>query len=123
MERTESEFRKLLDEARFSLNSVIPLKASRSRRRLSVPGKVIRVYRKPRAKWAIRAVVGAGIGAVVGVILTSTAGERSRNEGQDVPSRTCIVGGAGIGAGIGGPDLRGLSDPIPAFCSSVKKVA
>jgi hypothetical protein len=34
-----------------------------------VPGKVIRVYRKPRAKWAIRAVVGAGIGAVVGVIL------------------------------------------------------
>ena len=59
------------------------------------------MYRKPRAKRAVRAVVGAGIGAVAGAILTSTAGQRFRNEGQDVPSGAWIVGCSGIGAGIG----------------------
>ena len=57
--------------------------------------KVIRVYRKPRVKRVFRAAVGTGIVAVVGAILTSTAGERFRNEGQDVPSGTWSVGGAG----------------------------
>src|SRR5581483_1098979 len=62
---------------------------------------VIRVYRKPRANRKIRAAVGAAIGAVAGAILSATAGERFRNEGQDVSAAAWIGGGAAIGAGIG----------------------
>ena len=57
--------------------------------------KVIRMYRAPSAKRAIRAVCRSGIGAVAGA--TSTAGQRFRNEGLDVPSGTWIVGGASWG--------------------------
>jgi hypothetical protein len=62
---------------------------------------VIRVYRKPRANRTVRAILGAAIGAVAGAILTATAGERFRNEGQDVAAGAWIGGGAAIGAGVG----------------------
>ncbi len=62
---------------------------------------VVRVYRRPRASRGIRALIGAAIGAVVGIVLTATVGDRFRNEGQDVPAGIWIAGGAGLGAGIG----------------------
>jgi hypothetical protein len=62
---------------------------------------VVRVYRRPRAGRGIRALIGTAIGAVVGIVLTATVGDRYRNEGQDVPAGIWIAGGAGIGAGIG----------------------
>lgn len=62
---------------------------------------VARVYRRPRASRGIRALIGCAIGAVSGIVLTGTLGDRFRNEGQDVPAGLWIAGGAGIGAGIG----------------------
>ncbi|MGA7238319.1 MAG: hypothetical protein WBY44_21725 [Bryobacteraceae bacterium] len=62
---------------------------------------VVRVYCHPRAGRGIRALIGAAIGAVAGIILTATVGDRFRKEGQDVPAGLWIAGGAGIGAGIG----------------------
>lgn len=74
----------------------------RTDREITVPHEnVIRVYRKPRANRTVRAAVGAAIGAVAGAIFSKTAGERFRNEGQDVPAAGWIGGGAGIGAGVG----------------------
>lgn len=63
--------------------------------------KVVRVYRRPRARRTIRMVAGAAIGAVAGAIFNGTAGTRFRNEGLDVPEGPVIAIGAGIGAGIG----------------------
>jgi hypothetical protein len=62
---------------------------------------VVRVYRRPRLNRTKRALIGAAIGVVAGVLLTKTAGDRFRNEGQDVPAASWIGGAAGIGAGIG----------------------
>ena len=62
---------------------------------------VIRVYRKPRANRLLRVAIGAAIGVAAGAILSGTAGERFRNEGQDVPAAAWIGGGAGMGAGVG----------------------
>jgi len=62
---------------------------------------VVRVYRRPRTHRAIRALIGGGVGVLAGALLTGTAGDRFRNEGQDVPAAAWIAGGAGLGAGIG----------------------
>ena len=62
---------------------------------------VVRVYRRPRTRRALRALIGGAIGVVAGAVLTNTAGDRFRNEGQDVPAGAWIAGAAGIGAGIG----------------------
>jgi hypothetical protein len=62
---------------------------------------VVRVYRRPRTARGIRALIGCAIGAVAGIILTGTVGERFRNEGRDIPAGIWIASGAGIGAGIG----------------------
>jgi hypothetical protein len=63
--------------------------------------EVVRVYRRPRVNRPIRAAVGAAIGAAGGAILSSTAGTRFRNEGQDISDAAFIGGGVGIGAAIG----------------------
>lgn len=63
--------------------------------------RVVRVYRRPRTKRSLRAVIGGAIGAAAGGVLTGTAGERFRNEGQDVPAGAWIGGGVAVGAGIG----------------------
>lgn len=62
---------------------------------------VIRVYRRPRTRRGLRAVIGAAIGVAAGAVLTRTAGDRFRNEGQNVTAGVWIAGAAGIGAGIG----------------------
>ena len=62
---------------------------------------VVRVYRRPRTKRTIRALIGGAIGALAGVLLTRTVGDRFRNEGRDVLAVAWITGAAGIGAGIG----------------------
>ncbi len=62
---------------------------------------VVRVYRRPRAGRGIRALIGAAIGAIAGIVLTATVGDRFRNEGRDAPAGLWIGGGAGLGAGIG----------------------
>ena len=62
---------------------------------------VVRVYRRPRTHRKIRALIGGAVGALAGALLTSTAGDRFRNEGQDVPAGLWIAGASGIGAGIG----------------------
>jgi hypothetical protein len=62
---------------------------------------VVRVYRRPRATRGIRALIGGAIGAIAGIVLTGTVGERFRNEGLDVPAGAWIAGGAAISAGIG----------------------
>ena len=61
--------------------------------------QVVRVYKRPRltrSKWAL---VGAGLGLIVGAIINATAGQRFRNEGGDITAGA-LLGGAGIGAGI-----------------------
>lgn len=71
-------------------------------REITVPKEnVVRVYRRPRTRRTIRALVGAAIGVIAGAILTGTVGDRFRNEGQNVPAGAWVAGGAGIGAGIG----------------------
>jgi hypothetical protein len=62
---------------------------------------VVSVYRRPRTRRTLRAVVGAAIGAGVGVLLSRTVGDRFRNEGQEVPSGAWIGGSSAIGAGVG----------------------
>jgi len=62
---------------------------------------VVRVYRRPHLRRGWRAVLGAAIGVAAGAILSSTVGDRYRNEGQDVPTAGWVLGGAAIGAGIG----------------------
>jgi len=62
---------------------------------------VVRVYRPSPKRRLNRVIIGAAIGVAAGAILAATAGDRFRNEGQDVNSAVWIAGGAGIGAGIG----------------------
>jgi hypothetical protein len=69
---------------------------------IAVPKEnVVRVYRRPRTSRRIRALIGCAIGAVAGIVLNGTVGERFRNEGHDTSAGIWIAGGAGIGAGIG----------------------
>ncbi len=63
--------------------------------------RVVRVYRQARTRRSLRAVVGAAIGVAAGVVLSSTVGQRFRNEGQDNPAAAWIASGAAIGAGVG----------------------
>jgi len=63
--------------------------------------EVIRVYRRARIQRMKRALIGGAIGVAAGVLLTNTAGDRFRNEGQNPPAGLWIGGAAGIGAGIG----------------------
>jgi hypothetical protein len=63
--------------------------------------RVVRVYRQPRTRRSLRAVVAAAIGVAAGVMLSSTVGQRFRNEGQDNPAAAWIAGGAALGAGVG----------------------
>jgi len=62
---------------------------------------VVRVYRRPRINRVKRALIGAAIGVAAGALLTNTAGDRFRNEGQNPPAGLWIGGAAGVGAGIG----------------------
>jgi hypothetical protein len=62
---------------------------------------VVRVYRPSPKRRLKRIIIGAAIGVAAGSILAATAGDRFRNEGQDVNSGLWIAGGAGFGAGIG----------------------
>jgi hypothetical protein len=62
---------------------------------------VVRVYRPSPKRRLKRVIIGAAIGVAAGAILAATAGDRFRNEGQDVNSGLWVAGGAGIGAGIG----------------------
>jgi hypothetical protein len=71
-------------------------------REITIPKQnIVRVYRHSSSGRIKRALIGAAIGAGSGAILTATAGERFRNEGQDVPAGLWIAGGIGIGAGVG----------------------
>jgi hypothetical protein len=71
-------------------------------REIVVPKEnIARVYRRPRTNRGIRALIGGAIGAIAGIVLTGTVGDRFRNEGLDVPAGAWIAGGTAIGAGIG----------------------
>ena len=62
--------------------------------------QVVRVYKRGHVNRLARTLIGAGAGLAAGVIISQTAGERFKNEGQDYTG-AMIAGGVGIGAGIG----------------------
>jgi hypothetical protein len=63
--------------------------------------KVVRVYRRPRMNRAVRAVIGAGIGAAAGGLADGTLGAYLRNEGHGPDAGVITAIGAGTFAGIG----------------------
>jgi hypothetical protein len=62
---------------------------------------VVRVYRRPRLNRAVRAVLGAGIGAAAGGLVDGTFGTYLRNEGHGPEAGVITLIAAGAGAGVG----------------------
>ena len=88
-------------EGRFqgSTDSAITIQADHE---VSIPKtEVVRVYKRGRMTRTTRAAIGAAAGVAAGAILSATAGDRFRNEGQDPQTAAWIAGGAGIGAAVG----------------------
>lgn len=66
--------------------------------------QVVRVYRKGGAKQWKGALIGAGVGVAVGVLIAQTAGKRFENEGQEflgVSQAGWVAISIGAGAGLG----------------------
>jgi hypothetical protein len=63
--------------------------------------RVVRVYRRPRVNRGVRAVIGAGIGAVAGAVVDGTFGTYLRNEGHGSDPGVITGIGAAVGAGVG----------------------
>ena len=71
-------------------------------RQLSIPrGDVKRVYFRSHSHRLRNTLIGAGIGAAVGVITYNTLGARLRNEGGENTGPQLFMAPIGIGTGIG----------------------
>jgi hypothetical protein len=92
MKRFEGRFDHATDDA-------ITLVADQT---VTVPkDRVVRVYRRPRVNRAVRAVIGAGIGAAAGGLTDGTLGAYFRNESHGPDPGVITALGAAAGAGIG----------------------